>query len=88
MDADLERAAKIAALNDRFRRRVLGPNRDQLGIEAVYTQGIHQLLSETGESFRFFSLIGEYSAFSEDDDPYGEHDLVLFTGTVKKCSGK
>ena len=75
MEVDVERAAKIAATNDRFRKRVLSPNRDQLGTEAVYTQGIHQLLAETGNSFTFFSLIATYDAFNEDNDPYGEHDF-------------
>lgn len=66
------RTARIRALNDLLRQK-------RLGGRHVITSGI----AELGPMFVFMSLeaVREFSDFSEDNDPHGEHDF----GSVEVC---
>ena len=56
----------IAALNDRFRQTYWGGN-------IMTTRGVDELDELT--SIKLFSAVMHYDDFSEDNDPYGEHDF-------------
>ncbi|HKU18099.1 MAG TPA: DUF3768 domain-containing protein [Candidatus Saccharimonadales bacterium] len=62
MDVDLERAAKIARLNDKFRRSEF---------EYMLTPGVKEIddLSDLIKAIRLFDV------FTEDNDPHHEHDF-------------
>jgi hypothetical protein len=62
MDVDLERAAKIAALNDRFRG---------MALDVMVTPGVRDL----PDVIELMKEIEQFDTFSEDNDPYGEHDF-------------
>ena len=67
-----ETSAKIAALNDAHRRSMQG---------CTVTKGIVAMGSAANE---VFVSVRDYAAFTEDNDPYGEHDFGSFTvGGVK-----
>lgn len=55
-------ATTIANMNDTFRR---------LGFGVTITSGIQEILDLSG----LLKMVREYGAFSEDSDPYGEHDF-------------
>lgn len=65
-----DRRARICALNDRLRQR-------HLGGRIMVTSGM------TGRGIGFVALalqaIREFDDFSEDNDPYGEHDFGAVT---------
>lgn len=66
MDTDTipnETSAKIAALNDAFRRS--NP------VRYTVTRGV----SATMDLSRVISMVRSYDVFNEDNDPYGEHDF-------------
>ena len=63
MDVDLERAAKIAKLNDRFRG---------MAIDVVITVGVRDTLPQVIELMK---AVEQFDTFNEDNDPYGEHDF-------------
>lgn len=67
MDIDQERAKKIAALNDEYRR----------GNPAKYIF-TREVLAKMNTS-RVISMIRSYDVFTEDNDPYGEHDFGRVT---------
>jgi hypothetical protein len=56
----------IAALNDRFRQTYWGG-------KVMTTSGVNQLSEET--SAAVFAAVMHYDNFTEDNDPYGEHDF-------------
>lgn len=56
----------IAALNDRFRQTYWGG-------AVMTTRGVDMLDELT--SIKLFSAVMHYDEFTEDDDPYGEHDF-------------
>lgn len=58
-----ETSAKIAALNDEHRRSMQG---------CTVTKGIVAMGSAANE---VFVGVRDYVAFTEDNDPYGEHDF-------------
>lgn len=62
MDVDLERAAKIAALNDRFRG---------MAVDVMITPGVRDL----PQVIELMKVIEQFDMFNEDNDPYGEHDF-------------
>jgi hypothetical protein len=62
MDVDLERAAKIAALNDRFRG---------MAIDVMITPGVRDL----PQVIELMKAVEQFDKFNEDNDPYGEHDF-------------
>lgn len=63
MDIDIERAEKISALNDEFRKAV--------PMNATVTSGVYELpdLQDLMQTVR------EFDRFTEDNDPYREHDF-------------
>jgi len=61
-----EKAAKIAALNDRFRQTFWGG-------QVMMTQGVQELPEEMQE--KLFRAVSEFDDFSADNDPHGEHDF-------------
>lgn len=63
MDAVVERSQKIARLNDRCRILKLG---------TVFTQGV---IHDVSDHIGLLKAIEGFDSFSEDNDPYGEHDF-------------
>ena len=63
-------AAKIAELNDQFRRHGVGNGR------AMVTRSVHDL----GPVFELTALlrVQRFNAFTADNDPHGEHDFGSF----------
>jgi hypothetical protein len=57
---------KIAALNDRFRQTYWGG-------AVMITRGVDMLDELT--SIKLFSAVMNYDDFTEENDPYGEHDF-------------
>lgn len=70
----MHETARIQALNDTFRAGTCGP-RLTTG-EFVVTRGV----MDCGEDFlaRAILAIQSYDTFTEDDDPWGEHDFGSF----------
>ena len=64
MDIDIERAEKIAALNDKFRKVAL--------VNIFMTKGVQETLPDLAGLMR---AIREFDQFTEGNDPYGEHDF-------------
>ena len=58
-----ETSARIAVLNDSFRRSMQG---------CTVTRGVVALGAAANE---VFVGVRDYSSFTEDNDPYGEHDF-------------
>lgn len=63
MNIDIERAEKIAVLNDTFRKNPAIQATLTTGV--CYLPGIHGLLA----------AVRSFERFTEDNDPYGEHDF-------------
>lgn len=66
MTNDQARVAEIRRLNDRFRRTLVGGKLNA-------TASVHALPFQ--EMRKLFTEIRTYSDFTEDNDPYGEHDF-------------
>ncbi|MBV6439442.1 MAG: hypothetical protein EPGJADBJ_01082 [Saprospiraceae bacterium] len=64
------KAERIAQLNDEFRKAAWQ------GGHVYMTQGIQGLPPE--DQFQVFKLVKTFNAFSEDNDPYEEHDFGAF----------
>jgi len=68
-----DRAAKIAALNDALRKsptdRRLGKTTMTDGVDALGPEKVAALIAQ----------VTSFDAFSEDNDPYGEHDFGSVT---------
>lgn len=60
---------EIARLNDRFRQTFMGG-------KVVMTQGVASLSEETKANV--FDAVRTFASFTEDSDPYNEHDFGLF----------
>jgi len=75
----MEQKEIIAKLNDDFRRSYIGGR-------VFYTNGVHFLsnaiLAEVDR------LVKEFSDFTADNDPYGEHDFGSFTIEGRKIFWK
>ena len=71
-----ETSAKIAALNDAHRRSMQG---------CTVTKGIVAMGSAANE---VFVGVRDYVAFTEDNDPYGEHDFGSFSVAGNKVFWK
>jgi hypothetical protein len=55
----------------------------------VVTQGIKALLEDNGEDFEAMAAVVQaYDEFSEDNDPYGEHDFGKFEFMGADCYWK
>lgn len=80
---DAPQAAQIASQNDLFRRALLDPiaalDASRLGINGpkIVTSGVAAL----GPCFvrAATKAVATYSAFSSDNDPYGQHDFGCIT---------
>ncbi len=69
------RTATIQKLNDRFR---MGDA--SVPGTVVVTNGVQSLLSEEGESMEpLATVVGNFDDFTEENDPYGEHDFGRFS---------
>jgi hypothetical protein len=64
-DVDFVRNEKIACLNDEYRKARQG---------FLVTRGVSALPNIT----TVLSLVQDFNEFSEDNDPYGEHDFGSF----------
>ena len=71
-----ETSAKIAAINDEFRRSMSG---------CTVTRGVVALVQFMNE---IFVRVRDFSDFNEDNDPYGEHDFGCFDAYGKKLFWK
>ena len=71
----MNETARISALNDVFRRSACGPM--LVNGQLVVTQGV----LNRGEDFlaRAILAVRSHTDFTEDNDPYGEHDFGSFT---------
>ena len=81
MDAeqiDLERAAKIAALNDKFR----------MSGNVHVTKSLLDSISGFYEFVGIGNTVRRFDSFTIDNDPYGEHDLGTFDWTGRKIMWK
>jgi len=66
----METPNKIAKLNDLLRK-------EGIGGRVMITQGIQSLSADTRKNI--FKAIREFSDFTKDNDPYGEHDFAALT---------
>lgn len=66
---------KVAALNDDLRKTFTGGH-------VTITDGVDALSDEDRE--QLFNLVKNFDTFTEDNDPYGEHDFgaINFKGEV------
>jgi hypothetical protein len=64
-DVDLVRSEKIASLNDEYRKNRQG---------FMVTRGVSALPNIA----KVISMVRDFNEFSEDNDPYGEHDFGSF----------
>lgn len=67
----LQRSTKIRERNDRLRKRV-GANIRGMKDFSVFTQMVQNL--DEGKKEELIKKVTEFSEFTEDNDPYGEHD--------------
>ena len=75
-DKDNRRAKRIAQLNDQVRKHVCIPSQfiqAENPHRIVITRGVTGIPSEV--RFAIYALIRDFDAFTEDNDPYGEHDF-------------
>lgn len=63
MEIDQERATKIATLNDEFRR--------SSPFHVFMTRGIQEM----PDTMSLMQAVRDFDQFTEDNDPYGEHDF-------------
>jgi hypothetical protein len=77
-DPEDDRAKAIAELNDRFRKDFYVPSFGARPVPGhiVCTSGIAALPPEL--QIRIWADVAQFSSFSEDNDPHGEHDFGAF----------
>lgn len=76
MDTETVRATELARLNDRFRGMCL---------DVLYTTGVRDgIMDLVGLSV----AVENYNRFTEDNDPYGEHDFGSLMFENKKIFWK
>jgi len=63
----------IAEFNDQFRKNIGLSHHSDIPGMYVMTRGIHELNVDTQKEI--IKQIREFNQFSEDNDPYGEHDF-------------
>lgn len=61
---------KVAELNDQFRKTFIGGR-------VTITDGVDALSDDDRE--QLFNLVKNFDTFTEDNDPYGEHDFGAIT---------
>ncbi len=90
MSNEQERSALIRDLNDRFRKNI--PTVSDIPGRVVMTSGIQELTNtevEPGKHLlKLFHTIRSFDNFSEDNDPYGEHDFGAFEFEAAKVFWK
>jgi len=74
-----EQSAQIRALNDRFRTTFIGGR-------VLITEGVMSLGQDAVSSIR--EKVEAYTAFDQDNDPYGEHDFGAITHDGSKVFWK
>ncbi len=73
-DINQEAIAKIAKLNDEYRR----------GTKFTVTRGVQELVDFLG----LIEAVRKYKNFNEDNDPYGEHDFGVLYWCAEKIFWK
>lgn len=75
-EEERERAGKIRELNDEFRANLRTPLASMAGRKLIITRGV----AERGLEFttRALGIVREFRDFTEDNDPWGEHDFGSF----------
>jgi hypothetical protein len=68
-DPSLPKTARIRQLNDQLRCNASGRIVITRGIEALGSAGTSQVLA----------AVAQFDGFSEDNDPWGEHDCAIVT---------
>jgi len=76
--AEIDRAAKIAEQNDRF-RRTWGADVTVPG-QIVVTRGVASL--SAGAQAQIMRAVQTFDTFTEDNDPYGDHTFGAFEITT------
>lgn len=80
----------IREQNDQFRKEL--PNIKSIQGRVLLTQGIQNFTDTDAEPAKhlpeLFELLRAYDAFSEDNDPHGEHDFGAFDFQEQKCFWK
>lgn len=78
----------IQKQNDEFRKRIMLPVFGVPEIQGQYvvTCGIHELGPEA--QIIIAAKVRDYDVFTEDDDPYGEHDFGAITYNGEKIFWK
>ena len=73
--------ARIRELNDQFRCAERFVAASMAFGQVVITRGIEAM----GNAFvlRAFERVRTFAAFTKDNDPYGEHDLGIYTSTAR-----
>ena len=71
-----ETSARIAAKNDEFRRSMEG---------CTVTKGVAAMGQDVND---VFVKVRDFADFTEDNDPYGEHDFGSFTVAGEKVFWK
>ena len=66
MQQVIDKAERIAALNDRFRQTFWGG-------KVMMTQGVQELVDDL--QAKLFRAVSEFDDFTEDNDPHREHDF-------------
>jgi len=74
-DASPLKTARIRELNDQLRR-------DHVGGRIVITAGIQAL--GTAVMCRILAAVAEFDNFTEDNDPWGEHDCGVLTVSSRR----
>jgi hypothetical protein len=69
-DSSPEKRARIRELNDQLRRTAIGGR-------IVITSGIHAL--GTAAVCQVLAAVAGFDEFTEDNDPWGEHDCAVLT---------
>lgn len=78
------KATKIAQLNDAFRS-----GDPSVPGQRFVTAGIIQLLKRNQlDGDEIVGIVSEFNAFTEDNDPHGEHDFGSFTYLGETCFWK
>jgi hypothetical protein len=71
----ISQVTQIAQLNDMFRKG---------GFGVMVTKGVREL----GDAAGIMKAVREFNDFSEDNDPYGEHDFGTIAWAGKKLFWK
>ena len=83
-----ERAAQIAALNDALRTNIGNPQGSNC---VVMSRGVAELIEDSDKQPFWIDMgalkriVSSYSAFDEDNNPWGERDFGSFRFKGTKC---